>query len=35
MQYTRKGRTPAEIAKDCHCTEQTIWNWLNKFGLVK
>jgi len=34
LQYKKKARKPADIAKDCGCTEQTIWNHLKQFGLT-
>ena len=34
-QYKVLGKTPAQIASQCGCTEMTIWNYLNKFGLVR
>lgn len=31
--YVQDKKTPDEIAKECGCTVQTIYLYLNKFGL--
>ena len=33
--YVVDRKTPAEMAIIAVCTEQTIINWLNKFGLIR
>ena len=31
--YVQEKKTPDEIAKECGCTVQTVYLYLNKFGL--
>ena len=31
--YVQDKKTPDEIAKECGCTVQTVYLYLNKFGL--
>lgn len=31
--FVQDKKTPEEIAKECQCTVQTIYLYLNKFGL--
>lgn len=33
--YTMDRKTPEEIAKECGCTVQTVYVYLDKFGLRK